>query len=111
MEKIVENAEKYNYKAFLVNLGILGLLTLSMLFDMFGILKHMTVGMFFKFIGMIVSTIIGGTVALATVHMILWCACNHYRKVTGSSPAPESAGEPAPVKAEEKPAEEPKKED
>ena len=112
MEKIVEKAEQFNFKGFLVSMGILGLLVLSQLIEFFSHMSDMKVGFFFKSLGAIVATLIIGAVALTTLHMLLWYLCDQYRKVTGTSamaPAGSAPSSPAP-KAEEKKEEDKKEE-
>ncbi|MCM8543247.1 MAG: hypothetical protein NE328_23460 [Lentisphaeraceae bacterium] len=104
MEKVVRYAEDFNYKAFIVNIGILAFYTVFSLFKLLGNMGNMPVTFFLHSFAILAASVIGGVVFLATTHLVLWCSCDYYRKAKGASKTSST-----PVKTEEK-AEE-KKED
>ena len=108
MDKIIEYVDKFNFKAYLVNLGITALYTIFGLFDLMGFISKMPMGLFLKTFALLAATLIAGVVVLTTIHMVLWCACDYYKKNSGMAAADPA---PAPVAAPEAKKEEDKKEE
>ena len=99
MEKIVEISEKFNFKLFLVNLGILAFYSLSLLWKLLSNMSNMNVSFFFHGLAIFAATAIAGAVTLSLMHMLLWYCCDQYKKSTGFAPQTASATTAAPTPA------------